>query len=114
MAGTRTKTQVATWPVAVAHRRTSTNPPHVEYRLHMRLGPTRPAPSTATTLTPAEPAQAALLAVVVVGERMAPLGWAGLTVIGVALTLLTVRAPGRPVTPPGQPAPAAVPVAPTR
>lgn len=39
-------------------------------------GLTRVTPSAATTLTLAEPAIAALLAVVLVGERLPAIGWA--------------------------------------
>lgn len=60
------------------------------------LGLARVRPSTATTLTLGEPAIAALLAVIVVGERMTLLGWFGLAVIGVALVLLTLPAPRGP------------------
>jgi DME family drug/metabolite transporter len=45
--------------------------------------------STATTLTLLEPVIATLLAVLVVGERLPPLGWAGLALIGIALAILT-------------------------
>jgi DME family drug/metabolite transporter len=45
--------------------------------------------STATTLTLLEPVVATLLAVTVVGERLAPLGWAGIALIGLGLVLLT-------------------------
>ncbi|GEO97195.1 DMT family transporter [Kocuria turfanensis] len=54
------------------------------------LGLTRVRPSTATTLTLTEPAVAAVLAVLVVGERLSGLGWTGLTVIGVALVVLAL------------------------
>ncbi|MHA6804053.1 EamA family transporter [Salinifilum ghardaiensis] len=53
-------------------------------------GLTRVPASTATTVTLSEPAMAALLAVVVVGERLAPAGWLGLAVIGLVLVLLAV------------------------
>ncbi|MDI2125553.1 DMT family transporter [Yinghuangia seranimata] len=46
--------------------------------------------ATATALTLAEPAAAAVLAVVVLGEPMAALSWAGLAVTGVALGALTL------------------------
>jgi len=46
--------------------------------------------STATTITLLEPAVAAVLAVAVVGERLEPLGWAGLAVIGAVLLLLAL------------------------
>ena len=54
------------------------------------LGLKRVRPSTATTLTLIEPAVAALLAVVVVGEQLTTLGWAGLAVLAVALVVLGV------------------------
>ena len=44
--------------------------------------------STATTLTLIEPAVAAVLAVLVVGEQLAALGWIGLGLIGVVLVIL--------------------------
>lgn len=56
-------------------------------------GLTRVAPSTATTLTLAEPAVAALLAVVIVGERLPLSGWIGIAILGAALAALTVRWP---------------------
>lgn len=55
-------------------------------------GLTRLSPSTATTVTLAEPAVAALLAVAVVGERLAPVGWAGLGLIALVLVILTTTA----------------------
>lgn len=54
------------------------------------FGLTRVSPSTATTITLSEPAVAAVLAVVVVGERLAPLGWIGLAVLSVALAVLAL------------------------
>jgi DME family drug/metabolite transporter len=57
------------------------------------VGLARVRPSTATTLTLAEPAVAALLAVVVVQQRMSGVGWAGLAVIALALVVLTVSVP---------------------
>ena len=53
-------------------------------------GLTRVAPSAATTLTLAEPAIAALLAVVIVGERLPAIGWAGLAGIGASLLVLSL------------------------
>lgn len=53
------------------------------------FGLARVPASTATTVTLLEPVVATLLAVVVVGERIAPLGWAGIAAIGVALLVLT-------------------------
>lgn len=46
--------------------------------------------STATTITLIEPAAAALLAVVIVGERLTPIGWAGLVVVASSLLVLTL------------------------
>lgn len=51
-------------------------------------GLTRVTPSAATTLTLAEPAIAALLAVVLVGERLPAIGWAGLA--GICASLLVI------------------------
>ncbi|MDF6017209.1 EamA family transporter [Streptomyces sp. JH34] len=47
--------------------------------------------STATALTLLEPAVAAVLAVLVVGERLPPVGWAGVVLILGCLAVLTVR-----------------------
>ncbi|OQR61505.1 EamA family transporter [Streptomyces maremycinicus] len=58
--------------------------------------------STATTLSLLEPAVAAVLAVLVVGERMPLLGWTGTALVGVCLAVLT--------TPPRPPAPKVTPV----
>jgi len=44
--------------------------------------------STATTITLLEPVVATILAVAVVGERLDPLGWVGLVVILLAITVL--------------------------
>lgn len=54
------------------------------------VGLTRLRPSTATTLTLTEPAVAALLAVVVVGEQLAVLGWIGLSILAAALIVLAL------------------------
>ncbi|MFF0945815.1 DMT family transporter [Kocuria sp. CPCC 205300] len=54
------------------------------------FGLARVRPSTATTLTLTEPAVAAVLAVLVVGERLSALGWSGLAVIAVALVVLAL------------------------
>lgn len=62
------------------------------------IGLSRVRPSTATTLTLVEPAVAAVLAILVVGERMAVAGWAGLALIAVGLVLLTVPVPRRRAT----------------
>ena len=54
--------------------------------------------STATTLTLLEPAVAAILAVVIVGEKLTTLGWVGLAIIGVVLVILAAA----PTTTPRQ------------
>ncbi len=46
--------------------------------------------STATTLTLIEPFVATILAIVVVGERLAVIGWAGLVLILVGVTVMVV------------------------
>lgn len=57
------------------------------------IGLTTLSPSTATTVTLLEPAVAALLAVAVVGERLAALGWVGLALIGLVLVILAATPP---------------------
>ncbi len=54
------------------------------------LGLARVPASTATTITLAEPAVAAGLAVLVVGERLGGLGWLGLALVGVTLSVLAL------------------------
>lgn len=49
--------------------------------------------SSATTLALAEPVVATLLAVAVVGERPAPLGWAGLAIVAVGIAVLAAPRP---------------------
>lgn len=51
--------------------------------------------STATTLSLLEPVVAAVLAVLVVGERLPATGWAGITLVITCLTVLTTPAPTR-------------------
>ena len=56
--------------------------------------------SVATTVTLIEPLVATLLAVVIVGERLAPMGWAGLALILAGVTVLVTarqsgKSPGR-------------------
>lgn len=62
------------------------------------IGLARVSASTATTITIAEPAVATLLAVVIVGERLPALGWAGLAVIALVLVLLAVAPSNAPPT----------------
>jgi drug/metabolite transporter, DME family len=54
------------------------------------IGLARVRPSTATTLTLTEPAVASLLAVLIVGEQLGSLGWAGMAVLAAALIVLAV------------------------
>ena len=56
-------------------------------------GLTKIPSSTATTVTLTEPAVATLLAVLIVGERLDAVGWAGIATIGVVLIVLAL-APG--------------------
>ncbi|MFD6278595.1 DMT family transporter [Streptomyces sp. NPDC060209] len=51
--------------------------------------------STATTLSLLEPAVAAVLAVVVVGERLPSAGWLGIALVGACLAVLTTPTPAR-------------------
>lgn len=54
----------------------------------------RALPSTsATTIALAEPVVATLLAVAIVGERPSAVGWLGLVVVAVGITVLAVRSP---------------------
>ncbi|MTE16883.1 DMT family transporter [Nocardia aurantiaca] len=54
---------------------------------------------SATTLTLAEPAVAAVLGVTVVGERLPMLSWSGMAMLAAGLALLTVPAARRAVSP---------------
>lgn len=61
-------------------------------------GLTRVPASTATTITLTEPAVAAILAVMVVGERLTPPGWAGLGIIAAVLFILALAPTNSPET----------------
>ena len=54
------------------------------------FGLTRVSASTATTLTLAEPAVAAVLAVTIVNERLSQTAWAGLACIGISLLIIAI------------------------
>lgn len=54
------------------------------------LGLARVSASTATTISLAEPVVAAVLAVVVVGERLPSVGWVGVALVIASLAVLTV------------------------
>ncbi|WP_297005408.1 DMT family transporter [uncultured Corynebacterium sp.] len=62
-------------------------------------GLTRLSPSMATTVTLLEPAVAALLAVVVIGEQLSGSGWAGMACVGLALVVLVAPQPRGRVRP---------------
>ncbi|MBK0420576.1 EamA family transporter [Leucobacter sp. CSA2] len=68
------------------------------------FGLTRVSASTATTLTLVEPAIAAVLAVLVVGERLLPISWLGMA--GIAASLLVLVLTPAPRTPAAAVAPA--------
>lgn len=51
--------------------------------------------STATTITLIEPIVATVLAVLVVGERLSPLGWSGVLLIFVGVTVLVAARPAK-------------------
>ena len=53
--------------------------------------------ATATTLTLCEPLVATLLAIVVVGERLSPTGWAGFALVASGLVIVATAGVGRPV-----------------
>lgn len=55
--------------------------------------------STVTTITLLEPVVATVLAVTIVGERLAPVGWAGLGLVLAGLTLLLTARRGSAVSP---------------
>jgi DME family drug/metabolite transporter len=52
------------------------------------LGLTHLRSTTATTITLLEPVVATILAILVVGERLEPLGWVGLLLILIGITVL--------------------------
>jgi len=54
------------------------------------IGLARIPASTATTVTLSEPALAAVLAVLIVGERLTPTGWTGMGIIALVLVILAV------------------------
>lgn len=60
------------------------------------FGLTRVPASTATTITLAEPAIATILAVLIVGEHLTGIGWAGLSTIGLVLAVLALDSTNTP------------------
>lgn len=97
-----TGAQLATWPEGILVGAYMALIPMFLGYLLFGFGLTRVFASTATTITLAEPAVAALLAVHIVGERLTPLGWIGLGAIAVGLLIVVVapvssaRVAGRP------------------
>lgn len=73
-------------------------PTALAYRL-FAAGLRSVAPSVASTIALAEPVVAALLGVVVLGERLAPVGWLGAALVLLAL-VLAARRPVPPRVPP--------------
>ncbi|AXJ10932.1 DMT family transporter [Arthrobacter sp. PM3] len=67
------------------------------------FGLTRVSASTATTATLTEPAVAAILAVVIVGEQLEILGWIGLGIIAVVLLILALAPTNTPAAVPASP-----------
>ena len=96
----------ASWPNAAVGVYMTLVPMFAGYLLFGRALAHVPA-STATTLSLLEPAIATILAVMVVGERLPPVGWVGLTLI--AGCLITLTAPRTRVSParPARPSPGA-------
>ena len=82
---------VASWPSAAVGAYMALVPMFTGYLLFGWALAHVPA-TTATTLTLLEPAVATVLAVTVVGEHLPAAGWAGLTLIGGCLLILTVPA----------------------
>lgn len=54
------------------------------------IGLSRISSSLATTITLVEPVVAALLAIIVVGERLTPLGWSGVALVILCLAIITL------------------------
>ena len=97
---------LASWPAAAVGLYMALVPMFAGYVLFGR-GLARILPSTATTLSLVEPVVAAALAVVIVGERLLPAGWAGAALVLAGLLVLTLpaspgtlrRRTGNPATP---------------
>ncbi|WP_338017463.1 DMT family transporter [Streptomyces adustus] len=85
---------VASWPNAAVGAYMALVPMLVGYVL-FGWGLAHVPASTATTLSLLEPAVAALLAVLVVGERLPAAGWAGIALVVTCLAVLTTPTPAR-------------------
>ncbi|MFI8292049.1 DMT family transporter [Streptomyces sp. NPDC085614] len=79
---------LASWPNAAIGAYLALVPMFLGYVL-FGWGLAHVPPSTATTLSLLEPAVAAVLAVLVVGEHLPALGWAGITLVVGCLAVLT-------------------------
>ncbi|MER7960024.1 DMT family transporter [Streptomyces sp. NPDC096030] len=84
----------ASWSSAAVGAYMALVPMYAGYVLFGR-GLARVSASTATTLSLLEPAVAALLAVLVAGERLPAAGWAGIALVITCLAVLTTPAPAR-------------------
>ncbi|MGY4800197.1 DMT family transporter [Teichococcus aerofrigidensis] len=86
---------LASWSNAAVGAYMATVPMFLGY-LCFGYGLARIAASTATTITLFEPVVAAGLAVLVVGERMPPLGWLGVGLVVLCLVIVSAPAGRRP------------------
>ena len=84
----------ASWPNAAVGLYMALVPMFAGYILFGK-GLARILPSTATTISLLEPVVAAALAVLVVGERLLPAGWAGAGLVLCGLLILTLPVPGK-------------------
>ncbi|MEU6537115.1 DMT family transporter [Streptomyces sp. NPDC047000] len=89
---------VASWPDAAVGAYMASVPMFTGYVL-FGWGLAHVPASTATTLSLLEPAVAAVLAVLVVGERLPAAGWAGIALVIACLTVLTAPGAGGPPSP---------------
>ncbi|WP_245872241.1 DMT family transporter [Brucella pituitosa] len=86
---------IASWSNAAVGLYMAIIPMFVGY-LCFGIGLARISASMATTITLIEPVVAALLAVVIVGERLAPMGWLGVALIISCLVVITLPRNGSP------------------
>ncbi|WP_407547784.1 EamA family transporter [Streptomyces sp. Pv4-95] len=86
---------LASWPNAAVGAYMALVPMFIGYVL-FGWGLAHVPASTATTLSLLEPAVAAVLAVLVVGERLPPLGWGGIALVVGCLAVLTTPWPRAP------------------
>jgi DME family drug/metabolite transporter len=96
---------VASWPNFAAVAYLAVVPMFLGYVLFGR-GLAAVSASTATSLSLLEPAVAALIAVLVLGERLPVLGWVGMAVLLASLVVLTAPSRGQRSGTPGTGSPA--------